>query len=221
MGRLRLRENELRASRLPELCMVCGEPAETHVKKNFSWFPPWVSVTILLGLIPYVIIAAILTKRMSVGVTLCARHRGHFWKRTLVIWLALLGWLALSVAAFVIAAALAPKNGPGGGEEFGFAWLAFTLGLIAAIIVIAIAQNTAIRPKEITDRDITLIHVDDRFIDEIERMREERRRLRDEDDYEARRLPRRPTPGAVPDVERVDDRPRPKDAFRAEPREEA
>src|SRR5689334_11120648 len=127
MARLRLRDTETRRSRLPELCMACGEPAETHIKKNFSWYPPWAGLLILVALIPAVIVIAILTKRMTVEVPVCAQHRGYFGKRILWTVLALLGWLGLSAAAFALAIAVADKNNEGG--AMGFACLAFVLSL--------------------------------------------------------------------------------------------
>jgi hypothetical protein len=190
MGRIRLRESEVRASRLPEVCMACGEPSDTHVKKNFSWFPPWVGITILAGLLPYMILAAVLTKRMSVSVPVCDRHRGHFWKRTLLIWMSLALWLVGSGLIFVLTMALLPPKEQDG--AFGLSCFAFIGGLIAAIVVIWFAQNSGIRPKEITDRDITLIGVDDRFIDAVEDEREQRRQKRDaEDGLDDRPPPRR------------------------------
>ncbi len=215
MGRVRLRESEVRASRLPEVCMACGQPSETHVKKNFSWFPPWVGVTILAGLLPYVILAAVLTKRMTVDIPLCTRHRGHFWKRTLLIWLVLLAWLGLSFLSFVLTMALLPERERSG--AMGITCVAFLGGLVAAIIVIWFAQNTGIRPKEITDHDITLVSVHDDFIDALEAFREERRRRRDsDDDFEDRRPSRRRPVDEPDDVEGVDDRPPRRDAFRTD-----
>jgi hypothetical protein len=208
MGRLRLRDNEVRASRLPELCMVCGEPSVKHVKKNFSWYPPWVTALILAGLLPYLIIAAVLSQRMTVDVPLCARHSGHFWKRTLLIWLTLVGWLAVGVLGTVLVTELVPE--PDKGYLMAGVCMGFAAGLVAVIVVVGIAQNTAIRPKEITNREITLVRVDNKFIDAAEKLRDERRRMRfPEEDLEELQPPR-PRP-----VEDLDGRPRRSDAFRA------
>ena len=40
---------------LPEVCMCCGEPATLIRTKRMRWFPPWVNLLILLGLLPYAI----------------------------------------------------------------------------------------------------------------------------------------------------------------------
>jgi hypothetical protein len=53
---------EVERKRIPELCMRCGEPATTHKSRLFSWCPPWVIVTIVAGLLPYIIVSMVLTK---------------------------------------------------------------------------------------------------------------------------------------------------------------
>ena len=46
---------------LPMICMRCGEPATVTRSRNMSWCPPWVGVLLIAGLVPYVIVALILT----------------------------------------------------------------------------------------------------------------------------------------------------------------
>jgi hypothetical protein len=145
---------------------------------------------ILAGLLAYLILVSILTQRMTVDVPLCQRHRGHFWKRTVLIWSAVVGWLVFGVLAFVLASALA--TGPDDGPIFGAICLVFGLGLIPVLVIITIAKRTVIRPREITDREITLVGVNDAFVDAMDDFREERRRKRDaEDGFDPPARPRR------------------------------
>src|SRR5258708_14518335 len=62
MPQIRL-DREDADGRLPMVCMRCGEPATVTRTRNMSWCPPWVGVLFLAGLIPYVIVAIIMTKR--------------------------------------------------------------------------------------------------------------------------------------------------------------
>src|SRR5262249_42992882 len=101
MARVRLYYEETRAKALPALCMKCGEPATTHVRRTFSWYPQWVFVLVLVAIPVYVIVALILTKRMAVEVPLCDRHRGHWWKRQLIMYLPLLAIFGLALLAYV------------------------------------------------------------------------------------------------------------------------
>lgn len=215
MARLRLRERETRAKYLPEVCMVCGEPSESIIRRTFSWFPPWVGLTILLSFVPYIILVIVLTKKMTVDVPICGRHGGYFWKRTAFIWLVLLGWLVISGALFAVGVVVAENNRGNASAAPMIGCLAFIVGLIVAIIVIAVVQNTTIRPKEITDHEITLVAVHDRFMDAMDGQRESRRgelRRDEEDDYEPPPRRRRRD---------EDDDPRQRDRFRDRPDDDA
>ena len=59
---------------LPPVCMACGAPATVRKRKLFSWQPQWVPVLILVGLLPYIIVSLVLTKRQRVETPLCERH---------------------------------------------------------------------------------------------------------------------------------------------------
>ena len=69
---------------LPDVCMRCGEPSSVVKTKNMSWCPPWTGILILAGLLPYLIVAMILTKRTTVQVPLCEKHKGHWFNRTML-----------------------------------------------------------------------------------------------------------------------------------------
>jgi hypothetical protein len=190
---------------IPELCMRCGEPATTHKNRTFSWCPPWVIVTIIAGLLPYVIVSMIVTKRKRVSVPLCDAHKHHWLSRGLIIlfsFIALLGLIGLDIAfgdkdfvpILVVATLIA-----------GLAWL----------ILIAVLQNTAIRASEITDRSIKLSGLAESFCQaalvERDRRRDEeeafyddrpprRRRDAEDNDYD------RPSRGRREPDERYTDR---------------
>jgi hypothetical protein len=196
MALLRLRDTETRARHLPEICMACGEPSVDHIKKTFSWYPPWIGWLFLVGGVPLVVILVlVLTKRMSVELPVCERHRGYFWKRTLWICVALLVPFLAWAAVFAIAMALVDRRDED--SVFGFTCLAFVVVLLLVIGIIAVVQNYAIRPKEITDRTISLIRVHEGFVEAWEAHRDRgwdaiddeprgRRRDRGEDQHDDR-----------------------------------
>lgn len=167
---------------LPPVCMRCGHEASVTKTRDMSWCPPWVGVLILAGLLPYVIVAILMTKRARVQVPLCENHKGHWFHRNLFIWGGLLAVGAIGAIGIALLIVL-PRDhqdmfGPGiciGGGGLGFVWL----------ISVIIAQSTAIRPKEITDRQIILEGVSADFVeamDDLDRRRRERLRRRDYDD---------------------------------------
>jgi len=84
MAEIRLSLREANGD-LPKVCLVCGRDNELVKKKTFAWQPPWVWVALLLGVLPFAIIALILTKRATVQAPLCKEHRFHWDGRILGI----------------------------------------------------------------------------------------------------------------------------------------
>jgi hypothetical protein len=136
MALVTLDRREAEPERLPPVCTCCGAPSAEYRSKNFSWHPPWIGVLILAGLLPYALVALILTKRMTVSAPLCERHRGHWTVRTVVT---LGGFLALVLLGFVAAMVLGDHEGPGGDPVGGFLCLG-TLGLGVVWLILALSQ---------------------------------------------------------------------------------
>ena len=60
---------------LPRNWVKCGRPAnEPLLKRKFSWHSPWWALLILVGLLPYAIVAMAVSKRMVVEAPLCTKH---------------------------------------------------------------------------------------------------------------------------------------------------
>ena len=55
---------------LPNICLKSNQPATRQLKRSLSWHPPAVYVGLLLGIIPFVIIALIMTKRATIYIGL-------------------------------------------------------------------------------------------------------------------------------------------------------
>jgi hypothetical protein len=172
---IKLRRFEIERVGLPDVCMRCGAPASVHKNRNFSWYPPWLLVTILAGLLIFAILVLILTKRMLVSVPLCDAHRKHWFNRSLFNGLAFLTLLALGVGASVLTANVNNDS------MVLVAWLVVVFVFFAWLVGAAIAQTTAIRPTEITDRSITLTRVAKEFSDAV--LDERDRREQEEEEY--------------------------------------
>ena len=170
IGELHMAVLHLKASdelELPELCMQCGAPATLHRSKTFSWFPPWLWILFFFcGLLPFVIVALIVTKRRTLRVPLCEEHKNHWLWRQLLVLGTLLGIGAIGIGATVIS----NVNDGRGNDPLGGLLCAGSLILLVAWIILAIAvQATSIRAKEITDRHITLAGVSKEFVEVYER----------------------------------------------------
>jgi hypothetical protein len=161
-----IRLDRFEASELPPVCIRCGGSATLHKDKSFSWYPPWVAVLILAGLAPYLIVAIILTKRMTVAAPLCDRHKGHWFWRTFLIVASFLGLVGL----FVLFIVFAVQSQPGARDTdmlAGIACAGAAVGFLFWVIAAIVLQMTAIRPTEITDHTITLTGVAPDFIDAV------------------------------------------------------
>jgi hypothetical protein len=152
---------------LPPVCMACGAPATVRKSKQFSWQPPWVGVLILAGLLPYLIVSLVLTKRQRVETPLCDRHASYWWLFPTLLTLSIFAILGLGFVAF-IALNAAAQNGPRNSDVSGLACLGTIGAFLAWLIVAVILQNMRIRPREITDRHIELIKVSEAFADAVD-----------------------------------------------------
>lgn len=158
---IKLRRREATSKELPFRCMCCGEPAITAKRKSFSWTPPWALAFLAMGLVPYVILALIFTKRMQVRVSLCQDHQTYFGKRSLLIWGSCGGVVLAIIFLLVVAAFAKPSD-----DSAVFGWICFGGGMVfvAWLVFAALLQLGTIRPAEITDNTITLTNLHPKFV---------------------------------------------------------
>ena len=70
MPSVRLRREDARRGNLPKVCMVCGEPADGFQSKTMSWYPGWVFILLLAGLLPFIIVALTIIAFFGTSLTL-------------------------------------------------------------------------------------------------------------------------------------------------------
>jgi hypothetical protein len=145
---------------LPHVCMQCGAPATTIKVKQFTWHPPWIGLLVLAGLLPYVIVALVLTEKRCVAVPFCAVHRNHWAWRYAV---ALSGLVVLVLMFFGIVY-LSSDRAFGGPDLGGWLCIGGVVCLIAWGTVVIVLHFTSIRPSEITATSITLQGVHPEFV---------------------------------------------------------
>ncbi len=127
------------AAVLPAICIKCGRPAEPQpVNRRFRWHPPWMYVLIIVGLLIYVIVAAIASKHISIKLPLCRRHGEKY--RTL-------GWASAilllgAIPEMIVAGTYLPDSQQGYGILAGFV-------AIAAGLACLILHGSILRPSEI------------------------------------------------------------------------
>src|SRR5262245_36268616 len=154
MASIRLTRYEAQEGQLPAVCMVCGQRAERFTGKTMYWHPPWVFVLLLLGLLPFIIAALLTQQRLRLKAPLCANHLNHWQARSLAIWLSLLGFVVVGIGGSFILLQMQP---PGRRDEdaiMGFVCIGGLVLLVIWLVLVAVLQSTAVRPKEIGDRYI-------------------------------------------------------------------
>jgi hypothetical protein len=167
MAQITLWTSETDRESLPDICIVCGQPAISFVKKSFAWHPPWIAVLVLVGLLPYILVAIALTKYMTVDAPVCGGHRGYWWKRQLLSWLP----PPLLLIAGLGAVLAVGDAKPGEANMAGFVCVG-TAGLFFTWLTFALViQSKMVRPAEITERSITLKSVHREFAAAINEIR--------------------------------------------------
>jgi NhaP-type Na+/H+ or K+/H+ antiporter len=183
---IRITRYEVEQNRLPPVCMITGEPTQETKRHKFRWTPPWVNVLLLACVIPGLIAAMILRKQMTINIPVAERKRYHWLWRQLFSSFGVIGCIMLVVIGIVLSDRPNRQN-----QNFDLGLLtasAAGIGLLFVLIVSVILQYTSVRPKEITDQDITLVGVHEHF---VEAMEEERDRESEFDDDEQRKPARR------------------------------
>jgi hypothetical protein len=140
------------------------------------------------GLLPFIIVAMVLTKRLRARLPLCDNHLYYWTWRTLFVLGGFLGVVVLGIGAIVLVALVEARRGAPNRLAPFVCFGVIGLGLVW-LVAAAVIQVLTIRPDEITDHDITLVRVSREFADAVRAARR-RRRADEEEYYGGRRRPR-------------------------------
>jgi hypothetical protein len=159
MARVNLYSDDITEEGSPDVCMSCGEPASVKRVKTFRWNPGWVYLLIIVGLLPFLIVALIMSWQRRVCTPFCDRHAGYWRFRMTFV----LGGLLAIVAAIIAVVISAPEDWPAP------SWLKATWAGVAIVAFLwlfsaAILQATSIRATEITYGRITLAGVHPAYV---------------------------------------------------------
>jgi hypothetical protein len=195
MARIKLGRHEAEEGDLPQQCIRCGAPQTLVKRKSFSWHPQWVYVLLLVGLLPCLIVALILTKRMTAAIPLCEQHKSYWLKRNAWIWGTCFIVAMACVGAFALVVQGAERKAPRGEDLSGLVCLGSTLAGLVWLVVAAVIQHLTIRPTQITDTSITLTNVSDKFVDAVDDYRNSEDEYSDSEWRRSRRRTRQRRPG--------------------------
>jgi hypothetical protein len=145
---------------LPDICLLSNQPAERRLKKKLQWHHPAIALSILAGVLIYVVLAMILTKRATIQMPLTQDWYDRRQRRLMFAWGVGLACIALMVIGIVLTA---QTDHP---EYLLLVLAGFIGGLITLIAGQALIGLVA--PKRMTDEYIWLKGVNPAFLDRLE-----------------------------------------------------
>jgi magnesium-transporting ATPase (P-type) len=135
---------------LPQVCVKTNQPATRLLKRKFHWHHPALTITILGGLLIYVILVLILRKSMEVNIPMSEEA---FAKRKKWMWINVMGMILclLAVIGSIFGMATLGRMPPEGMLAMYICLLVLSfIGLLVFAIVNGRIANV-LAPKKITD----------------------------------------------------------------------
>jgi hypothetical protein len=120
---------------LPYACVKCGGPPEKSLRRNLTWYPPIAYLGLLVGVLPFGIIAVLLQKRASVNMPMCSRHLQRRKRSILITWGVGLTGLALAIA--------------GGASTDGVAYIAAGIFVCILSLIFGVTVASPLKPAKI------------------------------------------------------------------------
>ena len=138
--------------RLPDVCVKSGVKTGERLKRKMSWHNPWIALTILAGLLVYVILALVLTKRATIDLPLCETEKAKRRKMLGILWVIGLACLGLFIGGLYFA--IDQTFGRGSTLPVPI----IILGAVGGIITLIMGQKVAgvVKPTKITDTHVWL-----------------------------------------------------------------
>lgn len=145
---------------LPDICLMSNQPATRRLKRNLQWHHPLIALSILAGVLIYVILALILTKRATIYLPLTDEWYERRKRRVIFSWVAGLVFLAMMIGGLALAIA----------QEDGTYALLILVGFIGGLITLVAGTSLCglVSPKRITDEYVWLKGVHPEFLNRLE-----------------------------------------------------
>lgn len=195
MASIQLSRYEAEEGDLPEVCMCCGEPATERKRRRFVSHPLWVYLLLPLGYLPYILVAAILTKHIRCYTLFCPRHKNHWLVRTLIVWGSFVLILALTLSGIALVSSL---NGTVSQSTqsifFGSLCIGSVVLVLCWFISIPLMQLTAIHPADATEHHLMLNRISPEFVEAVREYRENRKGREQPQEYGEHFRPGRSSP---------------------------
>lgn len=174
MARVWLALDDLPSRHLPQVCLVCGRPADVHTVHQFIWRPHSLSALLWLTTClcpPLVVVAMILslldTRSLTAAWPTCRRHENYWTRRNL--WLYGPLW-AIALLSLTLALLIVKNWAPP--EATAVLMLGVLVPLLIWAVLLAILRRFSPRIEEFTDRYVVLAGVAERFAQAVRQQRQ-------------------------------------------------
>lgn len=145
---------------LPEICLKSNQPATRRLTRKLQWHHPLIGLTILAGVLVYLILAMILMKRATIHIALTEEWFAIRRRRILFAWgLALTGVLLLIAGV----AFIDQTNSP-----LPLIVIFAAIALFVTSLIYGQYATALVSPKRMTDDYIWLKGVHPDFLDRLE-----------------------------------------------------
>ena len=143
----------------PNYCVKSGVPATERLTRKLSWHHPAIALSIFLGLLVYVILALVLTKRATIFVPLSPEWFARRRNAILTGWLIAFAGLALFIGGFFL---------PEGVREAAIGWCILG-GIVLMIVGWAYGgiRSRVVWPAKIDDQYVYLKGVNPSLLAEL------------------------------------------------------
>jgi ribosomal protein L40E len=155
MGKITIENRNTQTENFPHNCMICVDRNTTKsINTNYYFYPYWTYLGLLLGAIPFIVLAMIFKKEQRVNVQLCEECHAR-WKM-LPTFGALVGFVEFIIFIAMIALFVNEQI------ALGFATLALLI-ILPIVYIIGHNNKYAISCQKINDYAITLSVPNDRY----------------------------------------------------------
>ena len=138
---------------LPDRCVKCNAPANgVRLRRRLAWHSPVLYLLIFVAVLIYAILAAVLSKRATIYIGLCAEHFQGRRKKIAVGWILLAGGLISIIVGFAY-------------EYPIIGLLGFAVFLFALVWLITVSR--VVTPKKIDDRLVWLNGINSAYLSQL------------------------------------------------------
>ena len=139
-------------SQMPDRCIKCNTPTSHRLKRNLRWHHPALYILIFGGMLFYVILAMVLSKKATINVGLCEAHAASRKRDLIITWVLVL----LSFASFYSAVAT---------DEMRLLLVAVILFLGA--VIYGMVKARVVSPQKIDDQFVWLTGVNENYLQQL------------------------------------------------------